>query len=60
MALVFAILILGRLAQLAKWNKLCIAYGVAMLACFILFSSFTYGLPTDVRWIDASFLRTWR
>jgi len=59
-ALVFAILILGRLAQLAKWNKLCIAYGVAMLACFILFSSFTYGLPTDVRWIDASFLRTWR
>jgi dolichyl-phosphate-mannose--protein O-mannosyl transferase len=59
-ALVFAILILARLAQLANWRNLYIVYCVAVLAAFILFSSFTYGLPSDVRWIDASFLRTWR
>jgi dolichyl-phosphate-mannose--protein O-mannosyl transferase len=59
-ALVFAILIFARLTQLANWRKLTIAYCVAVVVGFVLLCPFTYGLPTDVRWIDAGFLRSWR
>ena len=59
-ALVFAILIFARLAQLANWRKLAVTYCVAVLFAFVLCSPFTYGFPIDIRWIDASFLRKWR